>query len=277
MNSVPLFLIIVTLPLLLGGCGEKESSRSAKQAPQLQAPSESVEPSADTAKSPIAESPSEEPSETPKSLSDADVERLVKEAIDIESTEERAGEDGVLDGLTYLPNESEPYSGWIKQMNDSGQVWLLAQVKDGKQHGFTTSLYENGQKSGEGTYKNDKRDGLWTRWHENGQKEREGTYKDGKQDGLHTEWHENGQKEREGTYKDGKQDGLHTEWHENGQKESERNYKGGRPHGLYALWHENGQKWLEATWKHGKELSAKYWNRKNEEVETSREALHRGE
>mgnify|MGYP003297422526 FL=1 len=28
MNPVPLFLIIVTLPLLLGGCGEKDESTS---------------------------------------------------------------------------------------------------------------------------------------------------------------------------------------------------------------------------------------------------------
>ena len=216
------------------------------------APNQTGEPSADTAKPTPAESPSEEPSETPKSLSDVDVERLIKEAIDIELTDERAGEDGVLDGLTYLPNESEPYSGWIKQMSESGQVWLLAQNKSGKQHGLTISLHKNGQRSGEGMFKNDKKDGLWTRWYENGQKE------------------------REGTYKDDKQDGLHTEWHENGQKRSERNYKGGRSHGFYALWHESGQKCLEGTWEHGKKLSVKYWNRKGEEVETSQEALHRG-
>ena len=30
MNPVPLFLIIVTLPLLLGGCGEKESVGKVK-------------------------------------------------------------------------------------------------------------------------------------------------------------------------------------------------------------------------------------------------------
>jgi hypothetical protein len=38
------------------------------------------------------------------------------------------------------------------------------------------------------------------------------------------------------------------------------------------MWHGNGQKKAEVTIKDGKELSAKYWNRKGEEVETREEA-----
>jgi len=38
-------------------------------------------------------------------------------------------------------------------------------------------------------------------------------------------------------------------------------------------WHENGQKQAEATYKDGEEVSAKYWNRKGEEVETEEEAF----
>ncbi len=144
------------------------------------------------AETPVAESPNEEPSDTPKSLSDGDVERLLKEAVEEESLQYR-------DGLFYQNNE--PYSGWAKGMYDSGQAKGLGQFKDGKQ------------------------DGLEMRWHENGQKSYETTYKDGELDGLRTRWHENGQKKEESTYKD------------------------------------------------GKELSAKYWNRKGEEVETIQEAL----
>jgi len=92
-------------------------------------------------------------------LSDADVERLLKEAVDLHSTEER-------DGLLYLPNESEPYSGWAKGMYDSGQVKGLGQAKDGKPDGLQTAWHENGQKMREGTYKDGKPDGLWTQWHD---------------------------------------------------------------------------------------------------------------
>ena len=144
---LPLFAVSV-------GCGEKSSSEGSESASENPTPSnESAEPSADTAKpppaeSPVAESPSEESSETPKSLSDADVERLLKEAAEEESLQYR-------DGLFYQNNE--PYSGWAKGMYDSGQPKGLGQFKDGKQ------------------------DGLEMRWHENGQKRTEATYKDGEE------------------------------------------------------------------------------------------------
>ena len=138
-----------------------------------------------------AEPPSEKPSDTPKSLSEADIERLLEVSIDIESLEER-------NGLMYQVNESEPYSGWGKLMYDSGQVERLVPYKDGRW------------------------EGLWTIWHENGQKEMEGrTRKDGRQEGLATLWYKNGQKRRETTYKYGREEGLRTTWHENGQKSSE--------------------------------------------------------
>jgi antitoxin component YwqK of YwqJK toxin-antitoxin module len=82
------------------------------------------------------------------SLSDADVERLLKEAVDFDSLEER-------DDLYYQVNESEPYSGWVKEMWDSEQLRSLGQAKDGK------------------------RDGLYTLWNENGQKRWDRTFKDG--------------------------------------------------------------------------------------------------
>ncbi len=165
------FLVFLPLfaALLVAGCGEKLSSEGSESA------SESAEPSADTAKPapaepPVAESPSEESSDTPNSLSDADVERLLEEAVDYYSLEKR-------DDLFYQNNE--PYSGWVKTMYDSGQVCTLAHLKDGKW------------------------DGPWLKWYENGQKLAERTLKDGKPDGLQTYWHQNGQKWEEGTFKDG--------------------------------------------------------------------------
>ena len=181
--------LLLFAALLVAGCGEKSSSEGSESA-----------------------------SEESKSLSDADVERLLKEAVERDSIEER-------EGLLYLSGESEPYSGWVKSMYDSGQVKVLAQFKDGKPA-----------------------DGPFTGWHENGEKQGEGTFKDGKPDGLSAMWHENGQKAFEATFKDGKMDGPATSWHENGQKQAE-------------VIHKDGEK-----------ISAKYWNRKGEEVETAEEA-----
>ncbi len=209
--------LLLFAALLVAGCGEKSSSEG------LESASESAEPSADT----------------PNSLSDADVERLLKEAIDIEPLEEP-------DDLHYQNNE--PFSGWGKMMYDSGQVLVLVQLKDGKADGLSTSWYEDGQKKREATFKDGKKDGPWTMWHENGQKARELTYKDGKLDGLMTSWHENGQKEGEETYKDGEPDGLWTSWHDNEQKRNETIYKDGEV------------------------ITAKWWNSKGEEVETEEES-----
>ena len=142
-------LVLLFAALLVAGCGEKSSSEGS-------------------------ESAGEESSDTPNSLSDADVERLLKEAIDFDSLEER-------NDLLYQNNESEPFSGWAKSMYDSGQVQGLAQFKDGKMNGLMTAWHENGQKMIEGTFKDGKRDGLRTAWHENGEKLREQTFKDGKQ------------------------------------------------------------------------------------------------
>ena len=140
-------LVLLFAALLVAGCGEKSSSEGSEAA-------------------------SEEPSDTPNSLSDADVERLVKEAVDFDSLEER-------DGLYYHNNE--PYSRWTKKMYDSGQVQGLGQLKDGKRHGHMTAWHENGQKMHEGTYKDGKEDGRATMWHENGQKQAEATFKDGEE------------------------------------------------------------------------------------------------
>ncbi len=170
--------LLLFAALLVAGCGEKSSSEGSESASEKPA----TEPSADTpkpppaetpvAESPVADSPSEEPSDTPKSLSDADVERLLKEAIDIEPLEEP-------DDLHYQNNE--PFSGWGKMMYDSGQVRGLVQLKDGKMTGLMTAWHENGQKMHEGTYKDGKEDGRATMWHENGQKQAEATFKDGEE------------------------------------------------------------------------------------------------
>ena len=172
-------LVVLLGAVALIGCGEKkETDAGSVEASESASENPTGEPSADTAKhppaeSPVAESPSEEPSgDTPNSLSDADVERLLKEAVDMESLEER-------DDLAYQDNK--PYSGWAKMIRDSGQVQALSQFKDGKP------------------------DGLFTVWAYNGQKVKEGILKDGKQHGPYTEWHENGQKATEVTFKDGEE------------------------------------------------------------------------
>ena len=141
--------VLLFAALLVVGCGEKSSSESSGRLPSL-LPTP-AEPSADVAKPspadpPVAESPSEASSESPNSLSDADVERLLEEAVEFESLNER-------DGLRYQVSKSEPFSGWAKEMYDSGQAKGLARFNDGKLEGPYTMWRENGQKQSEGIFK----------------------------------------------------------------------------------------------------------------------------
>ena len=122
--------LLLFAALLVAGCGEKPSSEGSESAGEKPTPpSEDVKPSAD----------SPEPL-----ISDADVERLLKEAVDYDSLEER-------DDLVY--QDDKPYSGWAKEMHDSGQAFQLVEVKDGKRNGPAPSWHKNGQKRGEGTIK----------------------------------------------------------------------------------------------------------------------------
>ena len=143
MKNLPLFLILVTLPLLLGGCGRKDESTTETK----------------NLEEKVQEGKPEEPvAETKPQLDGVNLDKL----------EER-------EGIVYLKGSDTPYTG------------------------KATSLYENGQKT-------------------------------------------------EANLKDGKRDGL------------------------IVLWHENGQKALEQKYKDGEEISAKYWNRKGESVDSFEEA-----
>ena len=158
------YIILLLFSLLVVGCGKKSSSEGSDSATQ------SAEPSADAVKPVPTESPGKEPS--PSSLSDADIERLLKEAVDSESLPKR-------DGLIY--HDDKPYSGWGKEMHDSDQAARLAEIKDGKPNGLMIEWHENGQKAGEGTLKDGRPHGLVKVWHENGQKLGELKYKDGEE------------------------------------------------------------------------------------------------
>ena len=161
-----------------------------------------------------------------------ELDTIIEEAMDVSKIQERGEGD---QALIYAPNKQQPYTGWLKEISDSGQVRNLAQIKDGKQNG------------------------LDAKWSNNGQKVSEKEYKDGELHGDTTGWHENGQKSFEAEYKDGERYGDATGWHENGQKRAEAEYKDGKIHGDAPRWYENGQKSSEAEWKNGKLVTVKVW------------------
>ena len=174
-------------------------------------------------------------------LSEADLERLLKQAVDVGSLQSRGG-------FVFLGSSTKPYSGWAKRLYPSGKLDKLSQLERGQQNGLEIG------------------------WHKNGQKKIEAYTKDGKAEGPARMWYENGQKHKDLSCRDGKPDGPATAWYDNGQRHYEQVYRGGVGHGPYKSWHANGQKKGEGAFEEGKAVSMKHWNSKGEEVETAREA-----
>ena len=160
MNPVPLFLIIVTLPLLLGGCGEKESVGKVK--------------------------PEEPVAETKPELEGVTVEELELSGNYIHLKGSDTPYTGKAVGL--WPNGQKKYEtnykdgktdGLDAYWHENGQKLSEVNYKDGKPDGLVLQWHENGQKRMEDNYKDGKPDGLQVEWHENGQKFYELNFKNG--------------------------------------------------------------------------------------------------
>ena len=82
-------------------------------------------------------------------------------------------------GIAYLPNETEPFSGKATSYYENGQLELEANYKNGELHGLVRNWYENGQLKFEANYENGELHGLVRNWYENGQLEFEANYKNG--------------------------------------------------------------------------------------------------
>jgi antitoxin component YwqK of YwqJK toxin-antitoxin module len=76
----------------------------------------------------------------------------------------------VRNGIVFLPNENEPYTGKYEEYDSDGHKRAEETYKDGKLNGLLILWYENGQKTMEIKYKDGKENGLATHWDVNGQK-----------------------------------------------------------------------------------------------------------
>ena len=151
MNPVPLFLIIVSLPLLLGGCSIEEPVTETKL--ELEGVN--------------AEKLEEREGLAYVKGSDAPYTGNVYGLYENGQKKAEANfKDGKRDGLEL-------------QWYENGQKQFEANFKDGKPDGLNLGWHENGQKIREENYKDGKGDGLQRGWHENGEILREANYKDG--------------------------------------------------------------------------------------------------
>ena len=141
MNPVPFILLAISLPLLLGGCGEKGVNWDELDF-----------------------------REGIWYLKDSDAPYTGKSFTLWENGQKKGKlnfKDGKLDGRQV---------SW----HENGQKKYEGNYKDGKKDGPATAWYSSGEKQEEGNYKDGEMEGLHVRWHKNGQKAREANYKDGK-------------------------------------------------------------------------------------------------
>jgi len=155
----------------------------------------------------------------------------------------------IINGIIFLPNMTEPFTGSNLCEYVNGRVKSKGEIKDGKFDGKSTWWYENGQKGLEKNYKDGKLDGKVTWWY--------GYYniRDNIITPLYNDIKLDGQIWSEEHYKDGKLDGKWTTWSASGQIRSEKHYKDGKEDGKWTLWNENGQIWSEEHYKDGKCIS----------------------
>ena len=95
-----------------------------------------------------------------------------------------------------IPDTEKPYSGWVKENYDNGQLNSLGYLRKGAKYGLWTSWHENGRKLKEVRYKKDMMDGAFASWHPNGQRRSSGNVRNGEMDGPWEEWYENGWKSK---------------------------------------------------------------------------------
>ncbi len=218
-TRLPLLLVAVCLCC---GCQEAVDNESAQMVAETNEPTEEV---------PAAEEV------TPTEQS---IEQLIAEAVDgSEFTKLAEPTDPV-----YLKGSEEPYTGsWKVYYDDSGQIHVLLQLKEGKRHGWQIRWYESGQMQSKIHFKDGLSDGPFTYWYENGQKKWTGMHKRGEYFGSSMQkWYENGQVEMKAFPLSGAE--LHAmviEWHENGQKRFEATYKGEKLVGKETRWDEDGK------------------------------------
>ena len=71
----------------------------------------------------------------------------------------------IINGIIFLPNMTQPFTGNNLCKYTNGQVKSKEDIKDGKLDGMSTWWYENGNKGLEKNYKDGKLDGKVTWWY----------------------------------------------------------------------------------------------------------------
>ena len=254
MNPARLLVLLVSLPLLLGGCGEKSIAdvKTVKKKKH------------DVIDEKLKNLSSEEINQLKKAIKileghDVTLEQIVTDWL--ERNNEKDLKEIVVDstkivkrkGVAYLVNSEKPFSGKAQTFDD-GALSDEVTYQDGK-FILEEVYYSNGQKSYIIELDGDGKRVESNSWFSNGQKRRE-TITDGAKKTI-IGWHENGQKKSESNFFNNKLNGLSITWNEDGEELSKVDYT--NDVGLETALYENGIKKYELTYNQWKKQKLLAW------------------
>ena len=125
-----------------------------------------------------------------------ELEKVIQSAVT--NLEHREREDRSI--LVFKHGGENPFTGWFKQVRETGKLRSLEEYKNGKLHGRATRWYSNGQKKDESLYQNGRvisivvwkpngekcsdtklinGNGVWVRYDENGTESWRSNYRNG--------------------------------------------------------------------------------------------------
>lgn len=170
-------------------------------------------------------------------------------------------------GILYLKDAQEPYSGKVFSNYESGQRESSGVYRHGKPAGPIETWYLSGQQRTLLTYTNDGNHQKTETWYESGKRQSMIVFAESGSEV--TEWYENEREKTVAQYnKDGQLEGTLTSWHSNGELKEEGNYGAGLVQNGTKTWHDNGQ--LATSWSGTEEeLILTSWNEEGVKIEES--------
>jgi uncharacterized protein len=148
------------------------------------------------------------------------------------------------DGVFYLKDDTEPYSGQVKG-NYSG--CMINGLPSG-----VWEEYSNGVLISKSTYNKGGLEGLLINYYSNGSIKEIGYVKNNKWIGKHKEYYDNGIIREEKNYLDGKLEGYALLYFKNGKIKESKFYKSDKLNKEFLYYYNNGQLWIKSNYQNGK-------------------------
>jgi antitoxin component YwqK of YwqJK toxin-antitoxin module len=138
-----------------------------------------------------------------------------------------------------------------KKQYYNGQLRIIEQYKNGKQHGVAEYYGDNGLITSKENYVEGKREGFREEFYENGVIRNRTHYENDKRNGLEEDFDEQGRLKRTANYKDYELDGAVISYYTDGGIQSTAWYKNDYPVSIYSLYEPSGKIQLEVEFNKG--------------------------